>query len=274
MAKKNAAPTKSQVVSAVAGCDRSQQEAGRCRARIAHRPDEEGAQGRWRLHAAGRLQDARRSQARHEGARRRESFHRREDDDQGQAGLEEGADPRPQEPERDGRLIRRSRFRVLGIDGAAMAAPFVFQGVFRGPRAEPGRQHRAHFGQPAVEEMAGAGDDADVRRGRHGAGPAAERSRDPRRRRRRPGCTSHGQRGTASRVKSKRCTGGATVTSRPAFRSAASRNATKLPNENPNDHWRVAPSSFRHQSEMDRPRPRSRRRRCHRRRRLRRRHGN
>src|SRR5690606_29679355 len=50
-------------------------------------------------------QDEGREEARHEGTRRREPLHRREDDVQGEAGQQEGPHCAAQEPQGNGQLI-------------------------------------------------------------------------------------------------------------------------------------------------------------------------
>jgi nucleoid DNA-binding protein len=102
MAKKNAAPTKSQVVSAVAGqTDLSKKQVGAVLDALTGQMKKALAPKALTLPGVCKMAIVR---ARHEGARGRQPLHGREDDHQGQAGLEEGAYPLPQEPQRDGEL--------------------------------------------------------------------------------------------------------------------------------------------------------------------------
>src|SRR5688572_28959002 len=106
------------------------QETTQWRARVARRPDQEVAQVQRRVHAAGTVQDTRREEGCHKGTRGRQPVHGREDDDQGEARLEEGAHPRPQEPQRDGGLSPAPSVIAFEGERGGWSAPFAFPPLF------------------------------------------------------------------------------------------------------------------------------------------------
>src|SRR5882757_7447842 len=82
-------------------------QASQQRLRFARRRYQEEPARQWPVHHARPAEDEGRQEARHEGARRYQSFHRRKDDVQGQAREQEGSCDAAQEPEGDGQLVSR-----------------------------------------------------------------------------------------------------------------------------------------------------------------------
>ena len=112
MAKKGGAPTKSEVLTQIS------KDTGLSRKQVGGVFDSLGGvikkslQERRSVHDPGTVEAEGRQEARHEGTRRGEPVHRREDDVQGQAREQEGSRAAVEDPQVDGQFIRRLSARA------------------------------------------------------------------------------------------------------------------------------------------------------------------